>query len=46
MRNYVQSGRTLTVIATAAITGGDLVVTGSLVGVAAATATKLVKKSR
>lgn len=35
MKNYIQSGETITVTAPAAVTSGSLVVVGSLVGVAA-----------
>ena len=35
MKNFVQEGKTITVIAPAAVLSGDLVVVGSIVGVAA-----------
>ena len=35
MKNYVQEGNTITVIAPAIVTSGQLVVVGSIVGVAA-----------
>jgi predicted RecA/RadA family phage recombinase len=35
MKNYVQTGNTLTVAAPAAVSSGDLVVVGSIIGVAA-----------
>jgi predicted RecA/RadA family phage recombinase len=38
MKNFVQAGKTVTVTAPADVTSGDLVVVGSIVGVAAFTA--------
>ncbi len=38
MKNYIQDGSTITVAAPAAVTSGDLVVVGKLVGVATFTA--------
>src|SRR3989304_3266661 len=35
MKNFIQEGRTITVIAPAAVTSGQLVIVGSIVGVAA-----------